>query len=218
MICCFTHQHIIRQRWSSETWSPTPWGELPLNGSPEHKKKHVLPPSRTTIEQDHTMMTSSNGNFFALLAICAGNSKLRVTGLCAGNSPVPGEFPAQRPVTRSLDIFFDLRLNKQVSKQSWGWWFEMLSCPIWRHCNADLWRDVNPNYDIRNISEPQHYTMWYSTVSSLIKIIIRSELDIEHNEHCIAYFFIWSIGRHFLKQLPCFWNFIHRDVTIFLLC
>ena len=26
--------------------------------------------------------------------------------LCAGNSPVSGEFPAQRPVTRSFDVFF----------------------------------------------------------------------------------------------------------------
>ena len=40
--------------------------------------------------------------------------------LCAGNSPVSGEFPAQRPVTRSFDVFFDLRPNKQLSKQSWG--------------------------------------------------------------------------------------------------
>ena len=31
--------------------------------------------------------------------------------ICAGNSPVAGEFPAQRPVTRSFDVFFDLRLN-----------------------------------------------------------------------------------------------------------
>ena len=38
--------------------------------------------------------------------------------ICAGNSPVPGEFPAQRPVTRSFDIFFDLCLNKRLSKQS----------------------------------------------------------------------------------------------------
>ena len=38
--------------------------------------------------------------------------------LCAGNSPVTGEFPWQRPVTRSFDVFFDLRLNKQLSKQS----------------------------------------------------------------------------------------------------
>ena len=44
--------------------------------------------------------------------------------LCAGNSPVTGEFPAQRPVTRSFDVFFDLRQNKRLSKQSWGWWFE----------------------------------------------------------------------------------------------
>ena len=55
--------------------------------------------------------------------------------LCAGNSPVSGELPAQRPVTRSFDVFFDLRLNKRLSKQSWGWWFETLSCPLWRHCN-----------------------------------------------------------------------------------
>ena len=31
--------------------------------------------------------------------------------LCAGNSPVTREFPAQRPVTRSFDVLFDLRLE-----------------------------------------------------------------------------------------------------------
>ena len=50
--------------------------------------------------------------------------------ICAGNSPVPGEFPTQRPVTRSFDVFFDLRLNKRLSKQLWGWWLETLSCPL----------------------------------------------------------------------------------------
>ena len=62
--------------------------------------------------------------FSALLAIC-----------CTGNSLVVGEFPAQRPVTRSFDVSFDLRLNKQLSKQSRGWWFETPSRPLWRHCN-----------------------------------------------------------------------------------
>ena len=52
------------------------------------------------------------------------------------NSPVPGEFPAQRPVTRSFDVFFDLGLNKRLRKQSWGWWFETPSRPLRRHCNA----------------------------------------------------------------------------------
>ena len=55
--------------------------------------------------------------------------------ICEGNSPVPGEFPTQRPVTHSFDVFFDLRLNKRLSKQSWGWWFETLPRPLWRQCN-----------------------------------------------------------------------------------
>ena len=58
--------------------------------------------------------------------------------ICAGNSPVPGEFPTQRPVARSFDVFFDLRLNKRLSKQSWGWWFETPSHPLWRHHNGSL--------------------------------------------------------------------------------
>ena len=56
--------------------------------------------------------------------------------ICAGNSPVTGEFPAQRPVTRGFDVFFDLRLNQRLSKQSWGWWFETLPRSLWRHCIA----------------------------------------------------------------------------------
>ena len=52
------------------------------------------------------MMTSLNGNM------------LRVTGLCAGISPVTGDIPSQRPVTRSFDVFFDLRLTKQLGELS----------------------------------------------------------------------------------------------------
>ena len=57
----------------------------------------------------HHMMTSSNGNNF------------RLTGSLCGEFTGPGEFPTQRPVTRSFDVFFDLRLNKRLSKQPWGW-------------------------------------------------------------------------------------------------
>ena len=78
---------------------------------------------RRRAHQLHHMVKSSNGNIF------------RATGLCVGNSPVVGEFPSQRPVTRSLGVFFGLRLNKRLSKQSWGWWFETLSLPLWRHYN-----------------------------------------------------------------------------------
>ena len=72
------------------------------------------------------MMTSSNRN------IC------RVTGPLCGEFTGPGDFPAQKPVTRSFDVFFDLRPNKRLSKQPWGWWFETLSWSLWRHCNAGL--------------------------------------------------------------------------------
>ena len=56
--------------------------------------------------------------------------------ICAWNSPVTGEFISQRPVTRSFDVFFDLRLNKPLSKQSRGRWIETPSRWLWRHCNV----------------------------------------------------------------------------------
>ena len=56
--------------------------------------------------------------------------------ICAGNSPVPGVVPTQRPVTRNFDVYFDLRPNQRLSKQSRGWWFETLSCSLWRHHNG----------------------------------------------------------------------------------
>ena len=72
------------------------------------------------------MITSSNGNIF------------RVTGPLCGEFTGPGEFPSQRPATRNFDVFFDLRLNNRLSKQSWGWCFETPSRSLWRHCNALL--------------------------------------------------------------------------------
>ena len=72
----------------------------------------------------HFMMTSSNRNTF------------RVTG------PLCVEFTGDRwiPLTKAsdteFDVFFDLRLNKRLSKQSRGWWFETPSHPLWRHCNV----------------------------------------------------------------------------------
>ena len=65
------------------------------------------------------MMTSSNGNIF------------RVTG----------EFPSQRSVTRSFDVFFDLHQNKRLGKQSIRRWIEMPSRSLLRHCN-ESWNHV----------------------------------------------------------------------------
>ena len=79
--------------------------------------------------------------FFALLAICAGNS------------PVPGEIPTQRPVTRSFDVFFHLRPYKRLSKQSWGWWFETPSCLLFKitysHYHVYLMSACNTQFDVQ---------------------------------------------------------------------
>ena len=58
--------------------------------------------------------------------------------LYVGNSPVTGQFPSQRPVTRSFDVLFHLRLKKRLSKLPWGWWFETPSRSSWPYCNLVL--------------------------------------------------------------------------------
>ena len=78
-----------------------------------------LPKSSTTVvghknELNFSMMTSSNRKIF---------------------------LHAQRPVTQSFDVFFDMCPNKRLSKQSWSWWFQTPSRPLLRHCNvfAEVW-------------------------------------------------------------------------------
>ena len=68
--------------------------------------------------------------------------------LFARNSPVTGEFLTQRPVTWRLDVFFDLPLNKRLSKQSWGWWFETPSRSLWWHSK---WNATEPHRWLINI-------------------------------------------------------------------
>ena len=98
------------------------------------------------------IMTSSNGIISALLA------------LCAGNSPVTDEFPSQRPVTRDFDVFFDLSLNKPLSKWLWGWWFETPSRSLWHHCNEHTFSKRHSHYSLSDM------TSYHS--KNLVKFII----------------------------------------------
>ena len=107
----------------------------------------------------HQMDTSS-----ALLAICAGNS------------PVPGEFPTQRPVTRSFDVLFDLRLNKRLSKRSCGWWFETPASSLWRHRNAVKYT----------------YFCHKSNIHTWIDHVASSDYDLKHISRC-----------HIMPHMPC---------------
>ena len=99
----------------------------------------------------------------------------------AGNSLLTGEFPAQRPMTRSFDVFFDLCLNKKLSKQWWGWWFEMPS----------------PHYDVTVMKKNKE--MWMITLQSM-DFIYNIIIYKKSKWHCPCYemklilkciYFIW---------------------------
>ena len=96
---------------------------------------------------------------------------------CVGNSPVTGEFSAQRPVTWSLDVFLDLRLNKRLSKQSWGWWLETPWDPLWRHyCFGRTNRGcIGTSNAVHyqtciNALLPSDAILWHTSGSTLIQI------------------------------------------------
>ena len=115
------------------------------------------------------------GTFTALLA------------LCAGNSPVPGEFPVQRPVTRSFDVFFHLRPNKRLSIQSWGWWSETLFRSLRCHCNG-LNRNYTVTWEWRHISVKTSQITSNSSVLEQIIIQFNKKQNIKA-PHC------WSLWR-----------------------
>ena len=117
------------------------------------KAYHLCVRSRPLSWWRHPMET-----FSALLAICAGNS------------PVTGEFPAQRPVTRSFDVFFDFRLNKRLSEQSWHWWFETQSRPLWCHCNdqGQRWVITSHRYCVMCFLFPALDTCFWHTSPHMV--------------------------------------------------
>ena len=126
------------------------------------------------------MMTSSNEIFSTLLALCAGNSR------------VTGEFPSQRRVTRSFDVFFDLRLNKRLGAQWIRRWFETPLRPLWRHCNVS-WifpgAPFNLNGATGNIQDNiDSYDVLHQYPVTSIKI---ARLDIVPAD-------TWQIPRHFI--------------------
>ena len=93
--------------------------------------------------------------------------------LCAGNSPVTGVFPSQRPVTRSFDVFLDLRLNKRSSKQLWGWRFKTPSRSLLRHViNISLHTYFHSNaWHLGLLS----HTFWQSWTDLIINLDVQPE-------------------------------------------
>ena len=96
--------------------------------------------------------------------------------VCEGNSPVTSKFPSQRPGTLSFGVFFDLRLNKRLSKQSRCWKFEMPSHPLWRHCNDMIIAGIilhrapankRQLYNVTSLAEPIHRMIFIDATLSL---------------------------------------------------
>ena len=92
--------------------------------------------------------------------IKCGNT-FRVTG------PLCGEFTSHRwiPHTKASDAELGCFLwsppNKRLSKQSWGWWFEMPSCPLWRHCNDSRFSGTHLPVYFLDISILHLLIPWY---------------------------------------------------------
>ena len=90
--------------------------------------------------------------------------------LCAGIAPVTCEFPSQRPVMGGLDVLLDLCLNKRLSKQSWGWWFETTSHQLWRHCkkNAQIVESYILKDECPFILNLQYHGYWCSSAQDIV--------------------------------------------------
>ena len=119
--------------------------------------------------------------------------------------PVPGEFPSQRPVTRSFDVIFDLHLNERLRKQSWGWWYETLSRPLWRHCNGvcDVWYFVSMFVFVPQIRSFLVASIKHSGLYTLYPRVIkyeRSMLSLPCDNDKVVYIY-WLIGVCLLSEL-----------------
>ena len=128
----------------------------------------------------------------------------------AGNSPIPGEILPQRPVTRSFDIFFDLRLNTPLSKYSVRWCFETPSFPLSRHCNAQD-QEKSTNEVSRECGLVYKYTFNDDLVQFWFKLLdfVLQNMPSKHTiwwssmaccSNCFLYFYSALLIRHVLNH------------------
>ena len=131
----------------------------------------------------HSWWRHQTETFSALLAFCEGNS------------PVTGEFPSQRPVTQSFNVFLHQRLNKRLSKPSRRWWFETPSRSLWRQRN-----DLN--------AARKGLMLWQTCDESSRTIPQRGVYVVKHGELLVAkiYGLLWMpIQNDFISGVAI-WN------------
>ena len=122
----FKKMHL---KMSSGKWRPICLG---LNVLKTGLNLVIILPTGAAMTSTSIVLTSKS------MTTSSDRNNFRVTGpLCAGKSPVPFEFPSQRPATRRFDVVFDLRLNKRLRKHLRRRWFETPLGSLWRHCDAE---------------------------------------------------------------------------------
>ena len=107
--------------------------------------------------------------------------------LCVGNTSVTGEFPSQKTMTRSFDVFFLSGLNNQSSKQWRHRWFETPWRSLWCHCNDVLYYTHRAVFQEMGPSTNMRCSVWY-------------------NVWCMTRYDIIWIYRYIITRswLPCF--------------
>ena len=127
-------------------------------------------------------MTSSNGNIF------------RVTGHLCGEFPGPRWIPHTKASDAELWCLLWCAPDNRLSKQSWSWWFETLSCPLWRHRNDQAdgmvvkWNDHYDNAIMGAMaSQITSLRIVYSTVYS--------GADQSKHQSSASLAFLWGIHR-----------------------
>ena len=90
-----------------------------------------------------------------------------------------GEFPSQSPVTRIFDVFFDLRLSKLLSKQSWCRWFDTPSRWLWHQCN-----------------DPSHYAIIWSSYHIILSVMAYQPIMLLLTMHIAHIYSLKSYQSH----------------------
>ena len=144
---------------------------------------------------------------------------------CVGNSLVIGEIPAQRPVTRSFDVFFDLCLKQHLRKQWRCWWFEKSLCSLWHHCNEDAmitkfsisryyvqqWQQQGINQTLSSQNTPHILHIYTSYVASDVQFLEHTDHLITA-QHCMELAWIYSKYASKKSHVSVYWCALHLEI------
>ena len=117
-----------------------------------------------------------------------------------------------KTVTRSFGVFFDLRLNKRLSKQSRRRWFETPSCSLWRHCNMTNAKPTDTGSKVHVQGSMEVYDQEFLDLKLNLMLLFAS-VYMRNRVHVLEYFsaIVWCAGWHFPLSWLCL--FIVRSFT-----